>query len=413
MDKKRVFVSHNPYFSHLLATRLFHMLQSDDLDLLLVSFDRSFTNSPPNPVHDAWVQHSHVFMTILTPPLLTGSHINDVWFWREIEHAINLHIPIVTILAYGFTFPDVAPPQVAELISHLAKQPFLHFKSDKVDDELHFLRATIMSLPKPTTQPFIANPQFAELDDVRKASLMAGSVPTDDQILAERALNEGIMATHQGEFQNAIEHYNRAIKRYPDFYNAYNSRAIPKAITGDLQGALDDLTHCIEIDEKNFRGYANRGNVQMQMGRMDDALLDYSKAINMNQHSSLPYNNRGFARYNIGDYRGAVRDCTDAIRINPKNFNGYDSRGYAYFALGKFTEALADFEMALKMRPNHAESIIGSAIAYHALDDIDGAKQCWESFIGIVETKDVEKLAAQFLWTAGVREAVEKLVSLA
>lgn len=375
--------------------------------------DRSFSTPPSNTLYDAWIDQSHAMVTILTPAMFTRNHINDAWFWREVERGINFNIPIVTIFAYGLTVPADLPSHITSIVRHLSRQPKLQVSGEqRLNDELGLLHAIVMSLQLPIATPFVDSAEAATFEQMQRSTAEAAPTPTDAQLGAERLLNLGLVAAHQRDFATAAEMLMTSIDAFPDYYNAYNSRAVARAIMGDLEGALSDLSHCIELDSKNFRAFSNRGNVYMRLEQTDEALLDYSKAIDLSPHSSIHYNNRGFARYHLGDFRGAVDDCSEAILINPQAFDAFDSRGFSYYGLGDYESALKDFQRVMQIRSDYVESMVGLAITYHALGDIGAAHDAWKGVVVAEGTDDIKVLAGRFLWTTMVREAIEKLTNM-
>lgn len=59
--------------------------------------------------------------------------------------------------------------------------------------------------------------------------------------MAEVSFSMGNSLMEEKDFQGAIEQYNQALEAYPDYAEAYTTRAIAKAQLGDKSGAIADL----------------------------------------------------------------------------------------------------------------------------------------------------------------------------
>ena len=65
---------------------------------------------------------------------------------------------------------------------------------------------------------------------------------------AEYYFNQGIVNSHESNYDKAIEDYTQAIKLDPNPAYAYNNRGTVKLKLGDYQGAIKDYDKAIELD---------------------------------------------------------------------------------------------------------------------------------------------------------------------
>jgi tetratricopeptide (TPR) repeat protein len=64
---------------------------------------------------------------------------------------------------------------------------------------------------------------------------------------AESFLNRGIANIQQGEYDRAIENFDRAIELKPDFPDAFNSRSYAYLHKGEYDRAIEDCNRAIEL----------------------------------------------------------------------------------------------------------------------------------------------------------------------
>ena len=112
--------------------------------------------------------------------------------------------------------------------------------------------------------------------------------------------------------------------------NLYNSGVV-KQNEGDYQGAINFYDKAIEINPQYADAYSNRGLAKVYLKDYQGAIADCNKALEINPRYDSAYNNRGIAKRNLKDYQGAIADYTKAIEINP----GYPDATTTWVLLSK------------------------------------------------------------------------------
>ncbi len=78
-----------------------------------------------------------------------------------------------------------------------------------------------------------------------------------------------------------------------------NTMGVAYTHKGEYDRAIDDYNKAIEINPKNSMAYNNRGFVyDIHKGEYDKAINDYNKAIEINPKDDMAYTDRGNAYYN-------------------------------------------------------------------------------------------------------------------
>ena len=144
---------------------------------------------------------------------------------------------------------------------------------------------------------------------------------------------EALSSSSIGEFNIALDKWNKYLKEFPDDAAAFSNRGNVKLVLGDPQGAILDQNEAIQIDEKELDPYINRGIVKESLGLWEEAKDDYLFVLSKD-------NNNFSAMYNLANVEGSLKDW-DAAR---KLFNNA-AMANPGFAMARSSLALADYEL--------------------------------------------------------------------
>ena len=190
---------------------------------------------------------------------------------------------------------------------------------------------------------------------------------------AHAYFNQGNICQSKGDYDHAIEAFNKAIELKPDDADTYHNRGFTYHVKGDYDRAIEDYTKAIQLNPDSAEAYYNRGNAYREKGDFDHAVIEYTKAIQLNPDYIAAYSNRGIAYHGKGDFDRAIEDYTKAIQLNPDSAEAYYNRGSAYGNKGDFDRAIGDLNKAIQLNPDSAEVYSNRGVAYHGKGDFDRA----------------------------------------
>ena len=163
---------------------------------------------------------------------------------------------------------------------------------------------------------------------------------------------------HSGDFQGALEDFDKLIKEEPNNAYAYFSRASSLASLGKLQESIDASNKAIELDPNLAEAYENRGIVKAMMGNQGGALLDFNRAIERDENDAGAYSNRGAVKSDLGNYEGALIDFNKALEIDPNYAGSYTMRAHNYDRQGNMSDACKDMKKAASLGDQEAIEIL-------------------------------------------------------
>ncbi|HOW53478.1 MAG TPA: tetratricopeptide repeat protein [Syntrophorhabdaceae bacterium] len=137
------------------------------------------------------------------------------------------------------------------------------------------------------------------------------------------------------------------------------------ASQGNYEEALKDYDKAIRYNPKDPVAYAGRGYVYQKMGNHEKAIADYTRAIELDPADDELYLIRGLAYFLKGDNDRAITDYSKAIEVDPSNSDAYLNRAQSYELKGNKEQAVKDYQGAARLGNARAQGILqGRRIAW-------------------------------------------------
>ena len=180
----------------------------------------------------------------------------------------------------------------------------------------------------------------------------------------------------QGNINEALADYNKAIEVKPKKGSTYNSRGKTYFDLGGAQNdrtlvqkAIEDYTKGIELEPELGELYANRGAALGYLGKTQQALADLNKAIELEPNKQGGYANRSLLYMQNSNYELAIKDHTVYLNLNPYDAEVWYERGLAKSRLNQHQEAISDYNRALELEDNRGIFYMQRSQAYKGLNN--------------------------------------------
>lgn len=259
--------------------------------------------------------------------------------------------------------------QLTEKQEEMRKQPPLEVTDENKDDIAKIIRVTeeqpenqlsaedwfIRGLDAANKQEY-----YEAVTYFSKAIKLSG---TDDDSV-NSYYNRGTAKLKLGQYSEAIQDYDEAIKLNSRFVEAYNNRGAIKATLGQYAESIQDYDKATELNPKYEQAYYNRGTAKAKLGQYTEAIQDYDKAIELNPKYAQAYYNRGNAKTRFGDYNKAIQDYDKAIELNSEFAKAYYNRGNNKTKLRQYSEAIKDYDKAIGLEPTYVRAHFNKSCAY-------------------------------------------------
>ena len=185
----------------------------------------------------------------------------------------------------------------------------------------------------------------------------------------------GLIATHDGAFQDAIADYNRALELKPDYSAAFFNRAEAYSSLGQLDRACADYDAAISADSRNSGAFAGRAFCRLERHDLEGAMSAANQAIELGPQNPGAYNARGRVYRAKRDFDRAVADFDAAIKLRPTFTSALINRGTTRRTMGQPQAAVDDFTAALRVDPTYTAAYTGRGLAYLDKGDIESGRK--------------------------------------
>jgi tetratricopeptide (TPR) repeat protein len=205
----------------------------------------------------------------------------------------------------------------------------------------------------------------------------------------------GMISDDKGDYDKAIEYYNRAQtydKKNPDIYKNLSLAYRHKK---DFDKAIDSARQSSSLNSDDTGAKKLLGDLYFERGNYDDAISRYREILDKSpEHPGVLYN-MGSALMAKGDEFSAMeyfKKAGAADRIGEVAHRAYSRLGVIYMERKNFEEALKYLKDAVAIRPNDALNRYNLGIAYlrrnmteEAMGELAKAEQLGAGNVSILE----------------------------
>jgi tetratricopeptide (TPR) repeat protein len=248
--------------------------------------------------------------------------------------------------------------------------------------------------------------KMGEFDKAQQIFIAIANQTTNDNEKGPIYNQLGIMKSHQGEFREAIESYEKSLRIYkkthppnhPDLAWPYNNMGLAYYKMRDYSKALSSHKKALEIREQSLppnhrdlaSSYNNIGIVYAQIGEYENALPNFEKAHEIKKETlpsnhpalAISYNNIGNVYLKIGKYSKALQCYEKALEISQKALPlnhpdlalPYNNIAVAYENMHDYSKAHSFFQRAVD-------------IGQHSLPSNDPEFQKWQNNLENIKKK--------------------------
>jgi tetratricopeptide (TPR) repeat protein len=168
--------------------------------------------------------------------------------------------------------------------------------------------------------------------------------------------NLGIVLGEQGETDQAIDHYRRAVALRPDYAEAHYNLGRLLVEQNQLDDAIAHYERAAAINPSDAEAQNNLGVTLFGIGRANDAIAHYRKALDFRPDYAEAACNLGNALIATGDFDGAIARYTTCLAAIPDQEEARYNLASALLRRGRTYEAIIQYQKVLQMHPESADA---------------------------------------------------------
>lgn len=157
-----------------------------------------------------------------------------------------------------------------------------------------------------------------------------------------------------GDFAGAAESCRQVIRLLPHCSEVHTQLGVLLACQGQFDEAIQRFDVALRIDSRSVAAINGRGLAMAGAGRYDAAIRQYQRALKLDPTSSETHLNLGIALSAQGKHEDAKRHFRKALERRLLKADAMVTLGKMCFSMGWINEAITNFTDALRLEPTHA-----------------------------------------------------------
>ncbi len=163
---------------------------------------------------------------------------------------------------------------------------------------------------------------------------------------------------HAGQVQEAIEHYQLALRFKPDYASAHNNLGMAFASLGRLPEAIEQYQKALQSVPDYADAHNNLGNALSNLGRLPEAIEQYQQALQQKPNYATAHYNLGLTLARTGRIQEAADEYQKAIEINPELTQAHQNLAFVLAQLHRSSEAIASAKTAIELARTQGQTAL-------------------------------------------------------
>ena len=194
----------------------------------------------------------------------------------------------------------------------------------------------------PSARPSGSNPYLVDPADYNKR-------------FPKKALKEyerGIDAERKGNHDDAIAHYQSALKIAPEYYPAHNNLGSIYLSKADFTSAEEQFQEAVRLDRNDAQAYFNLGNVFLLKGRYSESEAAVASGLQRQPDSAFGHFLQGSLYGRIGKLPEAEKSLRAALQLDSTMWQAHLQLVSLYLQQQRRQHAIDELQVFLKAFPS-------------------------------------------------------------
>jgi tetratricopeptide (TPR) repeat protein len=178
---------------------------------------------------------------------------------------------------------------------------------------------------------------------------------TENNPVAEQCF--GFALALSGKEREAVQHFDAALRLWPDYQPALLDRGIALMLEGRTDEAIADFQEAIRRQPNSEKAWYQLAGALANQKKLAEAETCYLQALRCQPNFAQAHSKLGNLLLLQGDKTNAMLHLYEAVRINPDFAEGQYALGNELAQQQKFVEAVIHLHAAIKAQPNYASAL--------------------------------------------------------
>lgn len=175
-------------------------------------------------------------------------------------------------------------------------------------------------------------------------------------LLAEDAMEQAQRLQRQGQYQDALMFYDKAIGFQPDLAEAYLGRCEVLNELGETNEAIVACNDALAYRPGYPEAIRSKGNSLELQGRLLEALRLYERSTLLKPELFLGWLDQGRVLQQVGRSAEAIRALERAIALERESAEAWSLLGEALWRLERYNQSIEALDKALQIDPDHPDA---------------------------------------------------------
>ena len=179
--------------------------------------------------------------------------------------------------------------------------------------------------------------------------------------------SEGVVLWGKGQYQEALEAFEHALRNKPDFGEAWTNKGVTLWYLGKNQESLEAHEQALRYERDIPEAWYNKGMSLGEMGKYQGAMETFEQALRLRSDFPEAFYSKGVAFLELQKTEEALFAFEQALNCNEEYSLAWYSLGLTLGLLGKPLEAQQAFHRAYDLRDGLSDRVIGLYVAWSTL----------------------------------------------
>ena len=168
--------------------------------------------------------------------------------------------------------------------------------------------------------------------------------------------NLGVVLASRGEYLEAIDHYQKALRINPAYAEAHLNAGIALYRRNETAEAIKHYREAVHFNPNYAEAHYNLGNALVKQSQPEEAIKAYRESLRLNPTNARVHYNLATTLADRGDLEGAIQGFRQALQIDPSYGMAHVNLATALAIRGEFAAAIDHVGQAVSSEPENANA---------------------------------------------------------